>query len=62
MKKERVDQMNRWSYPIQWAQQKLDEHQVYLENLHKVVDELRAEIKRLDDEKANRAGRRPKLH
>ena len=53
--------MNRWSYPMQWMQQKMDEHFAYLERLHKITDELREEIKRLDEEKANRAGRRPRV-
>ena len=52
--------MNRWAFPVQWTQQKIDEHQVYLEKLHKITDELMKEVARLDEEKANRAGRKVK--
>ena len=53
--------MNRWTYPVQWMQQKIDDHQAYLEKLHAIVDELKKEVIRLEEEKANRAGRRPRI-
>lgn len=50
--------MNRWTHPVQFMQQTMDRHQAYIVELQKITTKLREEIKRLDEEKANR--RKPK--
>lgn len=50
--------MNRHKYPIQWLQQKADEHTAYIAELRRIVGELKQEIDRLEETKANRTGRK----
>ena len=53
--------MNRWTHPVQWMQSVLDRHESYIKDLHKTVHKLRQEIDRLEEQKADRAGRKRKM-
>lgn len=53
--------MNRWTHPIQWAQQTMDRHQSYIVELQKTVSKLKDEIERLERDKADRKGRKTKI-
>ena len=51
--------MNRWTHPVQWVQSVIDRHEAYIKELQKTTAKLKEEIDRLDQSKANRAGRKP---